>query len=90
MKQCVRCKALKPSAENFCEDCGEKLAESKKCPKCQDVISANQKFCSKCGLNLKGPRIINVTSDSQIFEDNPIAIEDQTSEPKPWYQKIFQ
>jgi len=90
LKECIKCKTLKSSYRNFCEDCGEKLVETKKCPKCRDEIINNQRFCSNCGLDLNGPRIINITDDVEVVEKtDPIPIENQNPKPKPWYKKVF-
>ena len=90
MKKCSKCNNSAFNSEQFCGTCGTKMdiKTPKRCPHCREVVADCERFCTNCGQSLIGPRIINVTQDAEIIEP-PRSIEDKTSKPKPWYEKIF-
>jgi class 3 adenylate cyclase/tetratricopeptide (TPR) repeat protein len=48
--QCPSCHADNPSANRFCEQCGESL--DARCPQCSTVLRPGARFCGACGHRL--------------------------------------
>jgi class 3 adenylate cyclase/tetratricopeptide (TPR) repeat protein len=48
--QCPSCHSDNPSANRFCEQCGEPLEA--RCPQCAVVLRAGARFCGACGYRL--------------------------------------
>ena len=53
-RTCPNCSYLNPEGVKFCQECGEKLGESKKlkCPSCGTAYTAGARFCGECGSGL--------------------------------------
>ena len=51
--QCPSCHAENPSANRFCDQCGEPLEAS--CPQCGTVLRAGARFCGGCGHRVASP-----------------------------------
>ena len=50
--RCAACGFENPEGANFCEECGNRLAQV--CPQCGQESSATARFCRACGVPLKG------------------------------------
>jgi Adenylate and Guanylate cyclase catalytic domain/Double zinc ribbon len=48
--QCLSCQAENPSANRFCDQCGEPLEA--RCPQCGAALRAGARFCGGCGHRL--------------------------------------
>ena len=47
---CPKCQSMNPEEQNFCGDCGAKLARP--CPDCGALNPAKYRFCGECGQTL--------------------------------------
>ena len=68
MKKCSRCGTENSKDAIFCENCGNKLSESKKvvCQNCGFPNSVEASFCENCGSKLSGVQSSDTISDNNI------------------------
>lgn len=68
MKKCSRCGTENSKDAIFCENCGNKLSESKKvvCQNCGFPNSVEASFCENCGSKLSGVQLSDTISDNNI------------------------
>lgn len=68
MKKCSRCGTENFKDAIFCENCGNKLSESKKvvCQNCGFPNSVEASFCENCGSKLSGVQSSDTISDNNI------------------------
>ncbi len=53
-KSCPSCSHANRPGANFCENCGEQLADHRICAACGEVCGIGQRFCHACGAALAG------------------------------------
>ncbi len=68
MKKCNKCGTVNSKDAIFCENCGNKLSESKKvvCQNCGFPNSVEASFCENCGSKLSGVQSSDTISDNNI------------------------
>lgn len=68
MKKCNKCGTVNSKDAIFCENCGNKLSESKKvvCQNCGFSNSVEASFCENCGSKLSGVQSSDTISDNNI------------------------
>lgn len=68
MKKCSRCGTENSKDAIFCENCGNKLSESKKvvCQNCGFPNLVEASFCENCGSKLSGVQSSDTISDNNI------------------------
>ena len=76
MKKCNKCGTVNSKDTIFCENCGNKLSESKKvvCQNCGFPNSVEASFCENCGSKLSGVQSSDTISDNNIdntYEELP-------------------
>ncbi|PAY51094.1 hypothetical protein A8C40_10590 [Ligilactobacillus salivarius] len=76
MKKCSRCGTENSKDAIFCENCGNKLSESKKvvCQNCGFPNSIEASFCENCGSKLSGVHSSDTIADNNIdntYEELP-------------------
>ena len=76
MKKCNKCGTVNSKDAIFCENCGNKLSESKKvvCQNCGFPNSVEASFCENCGSKLSGVQSSDTISDNNIdntYEELP-------------------
>lgn len=69
--QCPSCRADNPSANRFCDQCGEPLET--RCPQCATVLRAGARFCGACGHRLAPSAAAAETSPSVSPPVAPVA-----------------